>query len=142
SLAYALYDSGRCAEAVEEYRSAARLAPPAYELLLDWGLALDCAGNRAEAVAVLEKAAALQKTAHVYALLGMEHAKDGRLTQALALLDQAESIDPAFEPTFLYRGNVHALLGERQKAIADFRKALALNAEDTAARQALQQLGP
>lgn len=139
-LAYALYESGRCSEAVAEYAAAARLETPQYELLVDWGLALDCADRRQEAAAVFERAAALQETAHVDALIAMEHAKDGHLPQALALLDRAAAIDPSFEITFLYRGNVYALMGERQKAAADFRRVLALNAGNAAAREALEQL--
>src|SRR5579871_403399 len=44
-LAFAYYQAGKCADAQQEYAKAAQLDKPDYRLLVDWGLAYDCAGD-------------------------------------------------------------------------------------------------
>mgnify|MGYP001591329481 CR=1 FL=1 len=126
-LAYAYYQEGRCAGAVDEYAQAARLAPPDYRLLVDWALACDCAGQPEEALAKLRQAAALEKSAHVYSLIGMVYGKQRRRAEALAALEAAAQLDPRYEMTFVYRGNLYASLGEMEAAAREYRHALSLN---------------
>ena len=76
-LAYAYTQAGRCSEGIEEYRRAARLGPKDYRLLTDSALAYECAGRSDQALSVLREAAAMNRTAHVYSLIGVIHAKRG-----------------------------------------------------------------
>jgi tetratricopeptide (TPR) repeat protein len=92
-LAFAYYEAGRCAEAAREFETASKLGQPSYELLVDWGLALDCDGQYQAAVERFDRAAQLERTAHVYALLGMVHGKRGNREMALEALARAESIE-------------------------------------------------
>src|ERR1022692_5246661 len=65
-LAHTYYTNGRCSDAIAQYAEAARVQKPDYGLLVDWGLAYDCADQPDRAVAKLREAAALVPTAHVY----------------------------------------------------------------------------
>ncbi|MCS7314080.1 MAG: tetratricopeptide repeat protein [Bryobacterales bacterium] len=138
-LAYAYYQEGRCREALAEFEHAARLGPADYRLLLDWGLAADCAGRLEEALEKLRAAAKLEKTAHVHALIGMVLGKSGRREEALEELELAARLDPGFAMTYFYRGNVYLSAGRRQAAIAEYRRALELDPRNEAARQALER---
>ncbi len=136
-LAYAYYADGHCAEAAREYDTASKLEKPDYSLYLDWALAYDCANQPDAALEKLQKAVSLEKSAHAYALIGMVHAKQNRASEALTALEQAEKLDPNFEPTYVYRGNVYMLSSDFAKAAEQFRRALALKPADSAARNGL-----
>ena len=49
----------RCLDAIAEYAEAARVAQPNYGLLVDWGLAYECADQPGAAVAKLREAAVI-----------------------------------------------------------------------------------
>jgi Tfp pilus assembly protein PilF len=138
-LAFAYYQSGHCAESVDEFGKAAQLAKPDYNLLVDWALASDCAGNANVAITKLKEAALLEGTAHVYSQIGMEYAKQKDYPKALDALSTAERIDPNFAATYVYRGNVYNLRGEMQKAAEDYRHALAIEPNNPVAREGLQR---
>jgi tetratricopeptide (TPR) repeat protein len=137
-LAFAYYEAGRCEEAAREFETASRLAPPSHELLVDWGLALDCEGRYEEAVDRLERAAKLEATAHVYATLGMVHGKRGKTEPALRALAQAEKINRDYDMTYAYRGNVYLGANQLELAAAEFRRALALNPSNPMAAAGLE----
>ena len=59
-LAYSEYQAGRCPDAVSDFERTAQLEKPAYDLLVDWALAYDCAGNTNAAVEKLNQAAAIE----------------------------------------------------------------------------------
>jgi len=65
-LAYVEYQAGNCNDAVDQYQKTATLQRPREDLLLDWALAYDCAGNTQAALAKLQQAAARRPNAHVY----------------------------------------------------------------------------
>ena len=77
-LAYAYYEDQRCTEAERQYARTAQIKEPDYRLLVDWALAMDCAGRPGGAVVKLEEAAALKPTAHVYSTIAMMYGKQGR----------------------------------------------------------------
>lgn len=141
-LAYAYYEAGRCRDAVREYARAAQLGPQDYRLLVDWAMALDCAEQPEVALEKLQQAAAKDRTAHVYALMGMVYGKQGRRQEALDALAEAERLDPTFDMTYVYRGNVYQSAGETQAAAREYQRALALNPRNEAARQAWMQTSP
>lgn len=140
-LAYALYDEQRCAEAVHSYEAAAKLQPLDYELAVDWALALDCAGKPDEALAKLRQAAVFEKSAHVYTQIAKVYAGQRRFDEALAALAEAEKLNPRFDVTYYYRGNIYALQGNVQGAVAEYRRALRINPNNTVVRDALAKLG-
>jgi len=139
-LAYAYhYEQGNCPEAVAQYGIAATLEVPDYRTLVDSALASDCAGNTGGAIQQLERAAKMERTAHVYSQLGMMFGKDKRFDAALDALKQAEEIDPSFDVTYAYRGNVYLSQEDRPKAIEQYRRALSLNPANELARRGLAQ---
>ncbi|MBZ5635712.1 MAG: tetratricopeptide repeat protein [Acidobacteriia bacterium] len=136
-VAYAFSEAGRCPEAAENFEVASQLAPPGFDLLLDWGLALDCAGKWQDALVKLQQASMLERSAHVQSQIGMVYAKHSKWQEALAALDQAETIDPRFEMTYVYRGKIFQATGNNAAAVGQYRRALALNPYNSVAREAL-----
>ena len=139
-LASALYESNMCRDAAQAFDAASRLEQPAFDLLLDWGLALDCAGNWQEAVVKLQQSAALQPSAHVQSQIGMVYAKHNKFEEALAALAQAERIDPSFEMTYVYRGKIFETTGDKAAAASQYQRALALNPLNPDARDSLARV--
>jgi protein O-mannosyl-transferase len=136
-LAFAHYTAGQCGQAVTEFEKAAQLAPPTNQLLADWGLALDCAGRPDEARAKFEQAARTLPTAYIYSQIAMIYGKQNQMAEALHALDQAEAIDPKFDPIYAYRGVVYYKQAEFEKSKAAFERALQLNPGNEAARNGL-----
>lgn len=137
-LAHLYYRAGRCGDAAGEYEAASKLAKPTVELLVDWGLALDCAKRPGEAEARLRQALAVERTYNSLAQLGMLLAKQGKFEEALPLLNDAVAAGPDQAAGWGYRGNVLASQGKLAEAAEDFRKALAINPNDAAAKQGLR----
>ncbi|HOK47599.1 MAG TPA: hypothetical protein PLK67_16770, partial [Bryobacteraceae bacterium] len=138
-LGFAHFTQGRCAEALERFELAARLAPPDYRLLTDWGLALDCLNRREEAIQKLREAAAIWNNAHVNSLIGFVYIKAGKRDEALAALNTAAAINPRYDMTYVYRGALYASENDWEKALADYRHALKLNRMNDLARQGIAQ---
>ncbi len=137
-LAHALYSGGGCAESSNEYQQAYRLGQQGADLLVDWALALDCAGQPEAAAGKLKEA--LEKSPrsfHARSTLGMVYGKQGRLEEALAELNQAIELNRGFGMTWTYRGNVLFMMGRREEAASDFKQALAINPDDPAAQKGL-----
>jgi protein O-mannosyl-transferase len=139
-LASAYLESNDCARAAETFQAASRLEHPEYDLWVDWGLALDCAGNWQDAVAKLQHASTMLRSAHIQSQIGMVYGKHSQWQQALAALDQAQAIDPSFEMTYVYRGNVFEATGNKAAAAAQYQRALAINPLNTVARDALTRV--
>lgn len=136
-LAYAFYQEGRCADANRHYEQVAALGPPEYELLIDWALSLDCAGDPNAAIAKLKAAAALKRDSHAWATLGMVYGKTGRGAEALEALNQALAINGRDSNALAYRGNVHLVAGRIPEAVSDFEAALRIAPANTVAAQGL-----
>ena len=135
-LGYAYYEAGRCGEAAPEYEAASKLSVT-YELLSDWAISLDCAGRAADAIPVMQRALEVENNAHAHAVLGSLYAKTGKRDEALAELNKAETLDPAFEMTYVYRGIVYELGGNKAAAAEEYKHALRINPSNQAARDAL-----
>jgi tetratricopeptide (TPR) repeat protein len=136
-LAYAQWQGGKCQEAVANYERVARMEKPDDRLLLDWALALECAEKPDEAVGKIREALQQQPSAHGYSMIGMIYGKRGRVDEALAALSVAEKTDPNFEMTYVYRGNIFASRGQTPLAIGEYKRALAINPNNTYAQQGL-----
>lgn len=139
-LAYALYEVNHCQEAAQSYETASQLGPVDDQLLIDWALALDCAGRADEAVAKLRQALMFGATAHIYSQIGMVYAKHGYAQEALQALTEAEKVDPHYEMTFVYRGNLFEQAGDRAAAVQQYQHALELNPANPAALQAMSRV--
>ena len=144
-LAYALYERNLCAPAAENYEAASRLGPPDYPLLVDWALALDCAGRPEDALERLRLAADLEPgNAQAFALMGMVYGKQRRDQEALEALDQAQHRNPNFVMIYMYRGNVLRNQGKLEDAAGQYRHVIELKRSEEAsaeARQALASMG-
>lgn len=136
-LAFAYYEAGRCADAVRHYQKVSELSKPDVRLLVNWALALDCAGSSDEALDRLRQAAAIEPTAHVFSLLGMIRGKRGEREQALEALAEAERLDPRFAMLYVYRGHVYASAGDDRAAAGEYRRALSLDPSLGIARESL-----
>jgi Tfp pilus assembly protein PilF len=139
-LAMADFHAGACADSVDEFQKAAALEPPQYDLLLDWGLAYDCAGNSQQAIAKLQQAAAQHPGAHTYSQLGREFGKNGRYPEALDALATAQRLDPDFAMTYQTLGDVHASQGKLAEAREDYQRVLTLDPNNQPARTALARM--
>jgi protein O-mannosyl-transferase len=139
-LASAQYESGNCQDAAQSLEAASRLEQPSFDLLLDWGLALDCAGDWQDALVRLQQSATLQPSAHVQSQIGMVYAKHNKFEEALAALAQGEAMDPNFEMIYVYRGKIYQATGDNAAAAEQYRRALAINPYNADARDALGQV--
>lgn len=136
-LAVVHYTHERCAEAITHFAKAESLGYKDDTLYVDWGLAHNCLKQFDEALAKLRRAALYKDTAHLRAHIGMVLAQQNRLDEALESLNSAAALDGGYELTYVFRGNVHFLRQDLDKAEADFRQALALKPDDEVARQGL-----
>ncbi|MBI5280427.1 MAG: tetratricopeptide repeat protein, partial [Candidatus Solibacter usitatus] len=134
-LAYAYYEQGRCTEAADHYGVAARLRTPDYRMLVDWSLALECAGNAEMAIEKLRQATKLERNSHAWSQIGMVYGKRNQLDNALEALNEALAIDPRDETALVYRGNVRVMQGQPSEALADFNLVLAINPSNQMALQ-------
>jgi tetratricopeptide (TPR) repeat protein len=145
-LGFAYYADGRCSDAAQAYEKAASTATaPDYQLLVNWATALECSGRMDEAIARIREAERLEHRAQGLAILGRIHAKQGRLDEALNVLNEALQLDPSEENALVFRGNVYLLRNQPAEALADYEQALRMNPSDSAAitgrQSALRALG-
>ena len=130
-------------QAVENYEIASQLRPRGEDrdrLLIDWGLALGCTGNWNEALDKFYQAAQRRDDAHIQTQIAMAFANLKQYDNALDALARAENLDQNFEPTYMYRGQIYEVLGNREAAAKEYRRALELNPDDQAARDALERV--
>jgi protein O-mannosyl-transferase len=140
-LAQADFQAAACADSVDEFGKAAALDPPHWDLLLDWALAYDCAGNSQQALAKFQQAAAQHPNGYTYSQVGMEYGKVGKYPEALDALTIAQRLDPGFAMTYDYLGNIHAAQGNQAQAVEDYKHVLALDPHNAPALEALSRLG-
>lgn len=139
-LAFAQYEDGRFADAAQSYERASQLGPVDDQLLVDWALALDQTGRWNEAIDKLRQAAVFRNTAHLHSQIGMVYGRHGRSQEALQELAEAEKINPDYDMTYVYRGNIQELAGDKASAAREYQHALALNQGNQAAREGLDRV--
>ena len=138
-LAQSYYDAGDFTKAIETFDRVRQIEPPDYNTLINQALAYQRANRLDEALARLREAAAIEGTAHVYSQIGMVHAQRGQRAEALEALAAAEKADPNWAPTYNYRAKIHFQANELAPAVADYRKALALQPSLADAREELMR---
>src|SRR5581483_6456427 len=139
-LARVLYGDERYDEAIKAYAQAAAIAPPDDSLLVDWGLALDAAGQPNAAIEKIQQAIDLKPAAHAYTQLAMVYGKHGDYDKALLALDAAQKRRPTYDMIYYYRGSVYAHQGNYAGAIAQYQVGLGLNPRNNVIREALERL--
>jgi tetratricopeptide (TPR) repeat protein len=125
-LAQSYYDAGQYSKAVESFEQVRQIEPASYDMLINWALAYQRMNQLDQALAKLREAAAIEGTAHVYSQIGMVYAQRGQRAEALEALAAAEKADPNWAPTFNYRAKIHFQANELAPAVANYRRALAL----------------
>jgi len=123
-LGMTYFDAGRSDLAIAEFEKTAQHQPTDYNLLVDWGLALDAQNRMDDALAKLRKAAAMESTAHVYTQIAKVYASRRYFPEALSALDTAQKLDPNYVPTYVYRGNIYFNTAQFPAAIAEYQTAL------------------
>jgi protein O-mannosyl-transferase len=129
-LGSAYMDAGQCQQSAAEYAKAAQSTLTdelRYNLLVDWGLALDCASQPQMALAKLQEAAAYDQTAHVYTQIAKVYGEQSHWSEALNALATAEKLDPKFATIYAYRGLIFTGTNRFAEAVAEFQHALALD---------------
>ncbi len=138
-LAQSYYDAQQYSRAVEAFERAPKLGPLDYNTLVNWGLAHHRMNQLDLALAKFKEAAALEPTAHVYSQIGMVYVQLGRRAEALDALASAEKLDPKWASTYNYRAKLHFQANELPEAVADYRRALALQPSLADARDELMR---
>ncbi len=129
-LANAYLDAGDCARAVTEFEKTSRYPGdnfPRYNLLVDWGLALDCTTQQDQALAKFREAAALEQTAHVYTQMAKVYGEREQWTEFDDALKRAQAIDPSFASIYAYRGIEYVKLKRWADAVREYQHALQLD---------------
>src|SRR5262249_39634543 len=138
-LAQSYYDAQQYQHAVETFERLRELQPPDYDALVNWGLAYHRMNQLDLALAKFKEAAALEPTAHVYSQMGMIYVQQARRADALEALGRAEKLDPNWASTFNYRAKLHFQANELAEAVADYRRALAIQPSLADARDELRR---
>ena len=132
--------------AAEEYRKALAIKPDYHPARLGLGLALLAGGDRAGALAELQRLAKDTPTdPTAWHLIGRIHASEKRYGEAVKALTEALRIKPDFLPALVDRADVYAAAGEDRKAAADYEQVLKRQPDDAVSRVKLgmiyQRLG-
>lgn len=142
----AYFGNGQIELAIADYTRAIALDPRFMEAYYNRGHALLSKEAYAEAIADFGQALsrnpkhALSRNGRAWAVFKL----GGDLTAALDDVNQAIATDAAFAAAYDTRGHIYEALGRRNEAVADFRKALALEPQNPSAhltRQGLLRLG-
>lgn len=139
-LAMVHYERQECPEALKKFDDAAKVGKPDYSMLIDWGLALDCANQQDQALMKFREAQKIENSYHVHSLMGMVLAKQNKPGLALDELNEAVHLNPNYDMTFLYRGNVYLQMNQFDQAEADYNTALKLKPGDPNILQAIELL--
>jgi hypothetical protein len=145
-LGMTLLTAGRCQDAEREYATAAKLLPVdlkhptlfTADILGNWGLACLCLKQIDPALTKLLQAAAINPTAQLYSQIGMIYEGLHAWDRSLDFLHRSIQMDDAYEPAYVYLGNLYMETEEPAEAINYFSHATALDPADQYARSALE----
>lgn len=119
------------AGAEREFQIALRLDPSHLTTLIWQSLYLSAMGRHEESIASVRRARESEPLSPVInTYLGAAQTHAGRYDLALRQLDQAIELDPHLYRPYMFLGRLYVAMEQYEKAIAAFRRALSLNAEN------------
>ena len=89
-----LIQEHRCNQAIPYLQHAEQVFQNNYAVQMGWGRALECVGQREEALHRLQRAAAIQPCSYVYQLIGLLNGEMGKRAEAGMALQKAVECDP------------------------------------------------
>jgi len=127
----ALDQKGRLAEALAQYREAARLSPEISQVHYNLGGLLDKMGRPKEALPEQQQAVSLSPGKPLlHNSLGIVLAELGRFDEAEKEFKDAERLDPAYSWAHFEMGKLRLKQGRDAEAIDEFREALRLDPDN------------
>ena len=127
SLAIALFDAGKAAEAIPHYEAALRLKPQATDTLNDLGCALASLGRVAEAIPPLAKAVKIEPGVPEYHFnLANTLAAAGRFDEAIGQFRETIRLEPGHVQAHLKLATALWLAGRKDEAVAERSEGLRL----------------
>ncbi|KQX98443.1 hypothetical protein ASD28_15250 [Massilia sp. Root133] len=139
--AIALHDLGRHADAVASAEQALAMRPAYAEAFVALGHALQALDRHADSVDAYDSALALAPQADTWCARGAALKKSGDLAAALHSYERALAVRPDYALAEHYRANTLRGLGQRDAAVASYRRALDLGADADEIRFSLAALG-
>ncbi|MCS0627987.1 tetratricopeptide repeat protein [Telluria mixta] len=139
--AIALHDLGRHADAVASAEQALATRPAYADAFVALGHALQALDRHADGIDAYGCALALAPQADTWCAHGTALKKSGDLAGALHSYERALALRPDYALAEHYRANTLRALGQRDAAVASYRRALDLGADAVEIRFALAALG-
>jgi predicted TPR repeat methyltransferase len=139
--AIALHDLGRHADAVASAEQALAMRPAYADAFVALGHALQALDRHADSIDAYGRALALAPQADTWCAHGAALKKSGDLAGALHSYERALALRPDYALAEHYRANTLRALGQRDAAVASYRRALDLGADAVEIRFALAALG-
>ncbi len=139
--AIALHDLGRHADAVASAEQALATRPAYADAFVALGHALQALDRHADGIDAYDRALALAPLAGTWCARGTALKKSGDLAGALHSYDRALALRPDYALAEHYRANALRALGQRDAAVAAYRRALELGADADEIHFALAALG-
>ena len=139
--AIALHDLGRHADAVASAEQALAMRPAYADAFVALGHALQALDRHADSIDAYGRALALAPQADTWCAHGAAQKKSGDLAGALHSYERALALRPDYALAEHYRANTLRALGQRDAAVASYRRALDLGADAVEIRFALAALG-
>ena len=131
---------GRPDEALASYQRAEEANPNSWRAYKAQGIILHRSKRYDEEEAVYRRGLKTDGE-EAYYLLGIVLKNQNRIDEAKRALEAAIRLNPTYARAHTRLGEIHAGLGESDAAREEFRKALASDPDDTAARTGLGRLG-
>jgi predicted TPR repeat methyltransferase len=139
--AIVLHDLGRHADAAASAEQALATRPMYADALVALGHALQALDHHAAGIDAYDRALALAPHAQTWCARGTALKKSGDLAGALHSYERALAVRPDYALAEHYRANTLRALGQRDAAVASYRRALDLGADANEIRFALAALG-
>jgi predicted TPR repeat methyltransferase len=139
--AIVLHDLGRHADAAASAEQALAVKPAYADAFVALGHALQALDRHAAGVDAYDRALALAPQAETWCARGAALKKSGDLAAALHSYERALALRPGYALAEHYRANTLRALGQRDAAVAAYRRALALGADANEIQFALAALG-
>jgi protein O-mannosyl-transferase len=130
----------RCPEAISYLERAEKLMPDDGMVQVGFAKALDCLDRRDEALARLQRAAAVKPSTGVYQWLGLLEGAMDRSAEAGAALKKAVELGPRNSDAHSALALWYESVGNRKAAIEEYQKTMSLNQYNAEARAGLMRL--